>query len=81
MNYDELPAYAGLPPRSNGRGVIRSTNATTATAADVSWTDMTATLGAGPGYPFTGGLHPDQHAIVFDSAGNVAAVAQRNVVS
>ena len=27
MNYDELPAYAGLPPRSNGRAVIRSTNA------------------------------------------------------
>jgi hypothetical protein len=27
MNYDELPAYAGQPPRSNGRAVIRSTNA------------------------------------------------------
>ncbi len=27
MNYDELKVYAGLPPRSNGRAVIRSTNA------------------------------------------------------
>jgi len=67
MNYDELPAYAGLPPRSNGRGVIRSTNAG-ATASDVTWADMTATLGAGPAYGFTKGIHPDQHSVVFDSA-------------
>ena len=40
MNYDELPAYAGLPPRSNGRAVIRSTNAN-GTAATTTWQDMT----------------------------------------
>jgi hypothetical protein len=67
MNYDELPGYAGLPPRSNGRGVIRSTNAGTS-APDVTWQDMTATLGAGPAFGFTKGIHPDQHAVVFDSA-------------
>jgi hypothetical protein len=67
MNYDELPAYAGLPPRSNGRAVIRSTNAG-ASAADVTWADMTATLGPAPAYAFTKGIHPDQHAVVFDSA-------------
>lgn len=67
MNYDELPAYAGLPPRSNGRGVIRSTNAGAA-AADVTWADMSATLGAAPSYPFTRGIHPDQHAVAFASA-------------
>jgi hypothetical protein len=67
MNYDELPAYAGQPPRSNGRGVIRSTNAG-AFAADVSWQDMTATLGSAPSYAFTKGIHPDQHSVVFDPA-------------
>jgi len=74
MNYDELPGYGGLPPRSNGRGVIRSTNATSA-AGDVSWADMSATLGSSPDYAFTAGLHPDQHAIAFDSADpNIAFV-------
>jgi hypothetical protein len=67
MNYDELPAYAGQPPRSNGRAVVRSVNGGT-TAADVTWADMTATLGPGPGYAFTKGIHPDQHFVVFDSA-------------
>ena len=67
MNYDELPAYAGLPPRSNGRAVIRSTNAG-APAAGVTWADMSATLGPAPEYAFTRGIHPDQHAVVFDSA-------------
>jgi hypothetical protein len=67
MNYDELPAYQGLPPRSNGRAVIRSTNAG-ASAADVTWADMTATLGPAPDYAFTKGIHPDQHAVVFASA-------------
>ena len=67
MNYDELPGYAGAPPRSNGRGVIRSTNGGAA-AADVTWADMSATLGSAPTYPFTKGIHPDQHAIVFDPA-------------
>jgi hypothetical protein len=63
MNYDELPLYAGLPPRSNGRATVRSTNAG-APAADVAWRDMTATLGAGG--EFTQGLHPDLHAIAFN---------------
>jgi hypothetical protein len=63
MAYDELVAYGGLP-RSNGRGVIRSTNAGDA-AADVTWVDMSATLGAAPDYPVTRGIHPDQQAIAF----------------
>ena len=67
MNYDELPGYAGEPPRSNGRGVVRSTNATAA-AADVTWADMSATLGGAPDYAFTKGIHPDQHAVVFASS-------------
>lgn len=67
MNYDELPGYAGLPPRSNGRATVRSTNAT-APASDVTWADMTATLGSAPNYPFTQGMHPDLHAVVFASA-------------
>ena len=65
MNYDELPAYAGLPQRSNGRGVIRSTNGG-ALAPDVTWQDMSATMGSAPSYPFTKGIHPDQHAVVFN---------------
>jgi len=64
MNYDELVAYGGLP-RSNGRGVIRSTNGGAA-AADVTWQDMSATLGPAPSYTVTRGIHPDQHAVVFD---------------
>lgn len=67
MNYDELPAYQGLPPRSDGRAVIRSTNAGAAAAA-VTWADMTATLGNAPDFAFTKGIHPDQHSVVFDSA-------------
>jgi len=62
MNYDELPLYGGEPPRSNGRAVIRSTNAG-AEAADVTWQDMTQDAQP-PGA--TEGMHPDQHAIVFD---------------
>jgi hypothetical protein len=65
MNYDELPAYNGAPPRSNGRGVIRSTNGG-AVAADVSWQDMSATVGPAPSFSFTKGIHPDQHAVAFD---------------
>lgn len=67
MQYDELPAYAGLPLRSNGRAVIRSTNAGAASAA-VTWADMTATLGGAPSYAFTQGIHPDEHSVVFASA-------------
>ena len=47
--------------------MIRSTNAGAA-RPNVTWADMTATLGDGAGYAFTQGLHPDQHAVVFDSA-------------
>jgi hypothetical protein len=63
MNYDELPLYGGLPPRSNGRATVRSTNAGAA-ADDVLWQDMTATLGSDG--KVSDGLHPDLHAIVFD---------------
>jgi hypothetical protein len=63
MNYGELPAY-GPVNRSNGRGVIRSTNAD-GKPAKIEWADMTATLGGAPDYAFTRGLHPDQHAVVF----------------
>jgi hypothetical protein len=66
MNYDELPAYGGLPPRSNGRAVIRSTNAGAGAPGLVTWQDMSATMGSAPSYPFTRGIHPDQHAVVFD---------------
>src|SRR3954447_3717137 len=62
MNYDELPLYGGQPPRSNGRAVIRSTNAG-ASALQVTWQDMTQDAQP-PGS--TEGMHPDQHAIVFD---------------
>ena len=65
MNYDELVAYGGLPPRSNGRAVIRSTNGG-ALPQDVSWQDMTGTIGSAPGFPITGGIHPDEHAVVFN---------------
>ena len=66
MNYDELPAYAGLPPRSNGRAVIRSTDAGGAPAA-IEWADMTATLASDDAWDPEAGLHPDQHAIGFSS--------------
>ena len=65
MNYDELVAYGGLPPRSNGRAVIRSTNGGAA-APDVTWQDMTATLDSGG--RINGGIHPDEHAVAFDPA-------------
>ena len=52
MQYDDIFVFPNL---SNGRAVMRSTN------AGVSFTDMTNdTLG-----PVPNGMHPDQHAIVF----------------
>jgi hypothetical protein len=66
MNYDELVAYAGLPPRSNGRADVRSTNAGADNPADVTWQDMTAQMDGG--HHITGGQHPDLHAVVFASA-------------
>ena len=74
MNYDELPAYAGQPPRSNGRAVIRShrrhrhgrhravAGHDAEQASDDAW-DPAA------------GLHPDQHAIGFSADGAAAFVA------
>jgi hypothetical protein len=66
MNYDELPGYQGAPPRSNGRAVIRSTNAGDYYQS-VTWADQSATMGTGA-FAFTKGIHPDQHAVVFASS-------------
>jgi hypothetical protein len=70
MNYNELAAVGVDPPRSNGRAVIRSTNAGLA-PADVAWQDMT--MDAQP-TATRQGLHPDQHAIVFAQGGDIAFV-------
>lgn len=53
MNYAELQAFGG-PGSSNGRAVVRSTD------AGVHFTDMTNDAQARPN-----GLHPDHHALVF----------------
>jgi hypothetical protein len=53
MNYDELLAFGG-PGSSNGRAVIRSTD------AGASVRDMTNDAQSSPH-----GMHPDQHALVF----------------
>ena len=50
MNYDEI--FGTVPPRSNGRAVLRSVT------AGVTFTDMT--VGANGR-----GMHPDQHALAF----------------
>jgi hypothetical protein len=73
MNYDEVPAYAGQPPRSNGRAVIRTTNGG-AGAAAVTWQDMTAALASDDAWDVSSGLHPDEQAIGFSDDGNVAFV-------
>jgi hypothetical protein len=52
MNYDEI--FSANPP-SNGRAVMRSTD------AGVSFTDMTRDSQNPPG-----GMHPDQHVLVFN---------------
>jgi hypothetical protein len=62
MNYDELPVFGGNG-RSNGRAVMRSTD------AGVSFTDMTNDAQNPPL-----GMHPDQHAIVFASDPDIAIV-------
>jgi hypothetical protein len=62
MNYDELPVFGGNG-RSNGRAVMRSTD------AGVSFTDMTNDDEDPPL-----GMHPDQHAIVFASNPDIAIV-------
>ncbi|MGH3496175.1 MAG: hypothetical protein ACRDP1_01745 [Nocardioidaceae bacterium] len=53
MNYGELQAFGG-PGSSNGRAVVRSTD------AGVHFTDMT-----NDAQPQPNGLHPDQHALAF----------------
>jgi hypothetical protein len=55
MAYDELAAFGSSIPRSNGRAVVRSTN------AGVSFTDMTNDV-QDPNL----GMHPDQHALVLN---------------
>jgi hypothetical protein len=79
MNYDELEAYnqygSGAPPRSNGRGVIRSTNAG-AGAAAVTWQDMSAVLNrTDRAWDVKIGIHPDQQAIAFSADGSTAFLA------
>ncbi len=78
MNYDELKAYdrygQGAPPRSNGRAVIRSTNAGGAISS-ITWQDMTAVLGnAKADWDVIQGIHPDLHAAAFAENGNVAFI-------
>jgi len=55
MAYDELEAFGSKTPRSNGRAVVRSTD------AGVSFTDMTNDSRTPPQ-----GLPPDQHALVLN---------------
>jgi hypothetical protein len=87
MNYDELPAYdtGGVticadgptcqPPRSNGRAVIRSTNAGDSTVSNVSWQDMTAVLSdPTQAWGVESGIHPDLHAIAFAANGDTAFI-------
>jgi hypothetical protein len=54
MNYDEIFGY--VPPRSNGRAVMRSKD------AGVHFADMTR-----DNRTPSEGMHPDQHAIVFSA--------------
>jgi hypothetical protein len=75
MNYDELPAYAGSPPRSNGRAVIRSTDASGPDADAVEWQDMTLEQASDDAWDPEAGLHPDQHGVAFSSDGGTAFVA------
>ncbi|MEA2155864.1 MAG: hypothetical protein QOE11_2004 [Solirubrobacteraceae bacterium] len=70
MNYEELFGATGVSPqRTNGRAVVRSSD------AGVSFTDMTneagPTIQDDPSLPadqLAQGMHPDQHALVFSPA-------------
>lgn len=70
MNYDEIFGAQGVTPgRTNGRTVVRSED------AGVSFTDMTnenkPTVQGDPNTPpdqRAEGMHPDQHALVFNPA-------------
>ena len=85
MNYDELLAYdqqgTGAPPRSNGRAVIRSTDAGAA-PSQVGWQDMTAVIGdtAQP-WDIKSGIHPDQHAIASRTAATSRSSARMAALS
>jgi hypothetical protein len=80
MNYDELKVYDrvgfGVPPRSNGRAVIRSTNAGGPVPA-TRWRDMTAVL-ADPNddWDVAEGIHPDLRAAAFTDNGDTAFIGQ-----
>src|SRR4051812_33502892 len=65
MNYDELQVFGGNQ-RTNGRAVIRSTDAG-ATFSDMT-NDATVVPGADTSLLAGGvtGMHPDQHAVAFD---------------
>lgn len=78
MNYDELKVYdrdgLGAPPRSNGRAVIRSTNAD-ASVPGITWEDMTAVLGdPSSDWDVQDGIHPDLRAAVFADNGDTAFI-------
>ena len=80
MNYDELKVYdrngLGVPPRSNGRAVIRSTDAGGDPSA-ATWNDMTAIL-ANPAddWDVQVGVHPDLRAAAFANNGDTAFIGQ-----
>ena len=80
MNYDELKVYDrdgfGLPPRSNGRAVIRSTDANVANAAtSATWNDMTAVLGdPSLDWDVQAGIHPDLRSAAFANGGDTAFI-------
>jgi hypothetical protein len=78
MNYDELKVYdrfgLGVPPRSNGRALVRSTNGGGSVAA-VRWRDMTAVLGdPNQDWDVAEGIHPDLRAAVFANHGDTAFI-------
>jgi hypothetical protein len=80
MNYDELKAYdrdgLGVPPRSNGRALVRTTNGDEANpVADTVWSDMTAVLDD-PSADFNvlEGIHPDLRAAAFANNGETAFI-------
>ena len=82
MNYDELKVYDrngfGVPPRSNGRAVIRTRNGgVNQPKVNTTWRDMTAVL-ADPSddWDVEQGIHPDLRAAVFANNGNTAFIGQ-----
>ena len=80
MNYDELKVYdrdgLGAPPRSNGRALVRSTNAGVADAGHQRrLADMTAVLDdPTEDWDVKEGIHPDLRAAAFADNGNIAFI-------